>query len=126
MPCEGQILGAAKGSLPHRGYQTQHALDRTQWAGAPHRRLHHLRHTAGTIVIAAGMDPNTVQAILGHSTPVTALAAYGHVLKGRKEEAVQSIDNALGRRVQISGCQTKRSAKANGGILRRSGSGLRT
>jgi integrase len=66
--------------------------------GLPHRRLHDLRHTAGTIMLAFGMDVNTVQAILGHSTPITTLAVYGHVLKGRKEEAIRVIDAALGGR----------------------------
>ncbi len=48
-------------------------------------------------MLASGMDVNTVQVLLGHSTPVTALSVYGDVLKGRKEEAIRSINEALGR-----------------------------
>jgi integrase len=48
--------------------------------GLPHRTLHDLRHTAGTFMLASGMDVNTVQVLLGHSTPVTTLSVYGDVL----------------------------------------------
>jgi integrase len=65
--------------------------------GLPHRRLHDLRHTAGTLMLASGIDLNTVQQILGHSVASTTLNTYGHVLKGHKEEAVRSIDTALNR-----------------------------
>ena len=52
---------------------------------------------AGTLMLAGGIDLNTVQQILGHSVASTTLNVYGHVLKGRKEEAIRSIDTALNR-----------------------------
>jgi integrase len=64
-------------------------------AGLPHKRLHDLRHTAGTLMLASGVDLNTVQQILGHSAASTTLNIYGHVLKGHKEQAIRSIDAAL-------------------------------
>jgi integrase len=67
-------------------------------AGLPHKRLHDLRHTAGTLMLTSGSDLNTVQQILGHSAASTTLNIYGHVLKGRKEEAIRSIDAALKHR----------------------------
>ncbi len=66
-------------------------------SGLPHRRLHDLRHTAGTLMLASGIDLNTVQQVLGHSNASTTLNVYGHVLAGRKQEAIDTIDAALSR-----------------------------
>ncbi len=67
-------------------------------AGLPHKRLHDLRHTAATLMLTSGSDLNTVQQILGHSAASTTLNIYGHVLKGRKEKAIRSIDAAIKHR----------------------------
>ena len=60
-------------------------------AGLRTTRLHDLRHTAATLMLASGSDPTTVARILGHSTPVTTLQVYGHVVAGRERTAISSI-----------------------------------
>jgi integrase len=44
------------------------------WAGLRGLRFHDLRHTAGTALVAGGIDVKTAQLRLGHASPVTALA----------------------------------------------------
>ncbi len=70
--------------------------------GLPTQRLHDLRHTAATLMLAAGSDLITVQQILGHSAASTTANIYGHSLRGHKEQAVRTIDTALSRRPDAS------------------------
>lgn len=52
-------------------------------AGLPHLRVHDLRHTAGSLLVAAGVPLPTVAEFLGHSSPATTAAVYAHAV-GRK------------------------------------------
>lgn len=52
---------------------------------------HHLRHTFGSHLLAAGVDIATVQALLGHSSPATTLSVYVHLVGSRQREAVESL-----------------------------------
>jgi integrase len=65
-------------------------------AGLPRIRLHDLRHSAATILLAMGVNIRVVQEILGHSSISITLGIYGHVLPGMQEEAMQKWDNVLG------------------------------
>jgi integrase len=47
-------------------------------AGLDHLRLHDLRHSYATLMLRAGTDLATVSAQLGHASPTTTLAFYGH------------------------------------------------
>lgn len=47
--------------------------------GLPMRRIHDMRHTACSAMIRAGLNPKTVQAIMGHANMATTLAVYTHV-----------------------------------------------
>jgi|Deesub1362A_J573_1020465.scaffolds.fasta_scaffold00364_5 integrase len=49
-------------------------------AGLPHIRVHDLRHGAGSILVADGVDLATAAALLGH-TPETLLRVYAHSLR---------------------------------------------
>jgi integrase len=40
-------------------------------AGLPHIRVHDLRHTTATVMLAAGIHPKVVQELLGHKTIAT-------------------------------------------------------
>jgi integrase len=54
----------------------------------PRLRWHDLRHTHASHLLAAGVDPATVAARLGHSLPV-CLRVYGSMIPGRQALAVQ-------------------------------------
>jgi integrase len=48
-------------------------------AGLPRVRIHDLRHTAATHLLARGVHPKVVQELLGHSTITLTLDTYSHV-----------------------------------------------
>lgn len=60
-------------------------------------RLHDVRHSAATWLLQGGIDVRTVAAVLGHSTPVTTLNTYAHVMPGAEAKAVETIADRLGR-----------------------------
>jgi len=58
-------------------------------------RLHDVRHSAATWLLQGGIDVRTVAAVLGHSTPVTTLNTYAHVMPGAEAKAVEAIAERL-------------------------------
>lgn len=57
----------------------------------PTIRLHDLRHTHATILLAAGTPIKVVSERLGHSTPEFTMKVYQHVLPGMQREWVQRM-----------------------------------
>jgi len=64
-------------------------------AGLPRIRLHDLRHTHATLLLAAGVSPHIVSQRLGHSTVAFTMQVYGHVLPGMQEEAARALEDRL-------------------------------
>jgi integrase len=64
--------------------------------GMPNVRLHSLRHTHASTLIAAGVDVLTVSRRLGHSSPTITLNVYGHLVHGTDDRAAQAMDAAFG------------------------------
>lgn len=52
-------------------------------------RLHDLRHTHATLLIAAGVPAKVVAERLGHSRASFTIDSYQHVLPGMQAEAAQ-------------------------------------
>lgn len=69
-------------------------------AGLPSIRVHDLRHTAATLMLAQGVQTRVVQDVLGHSDIRTTLGTYAHVLKDQKEEAANKMDAFLSKQAQ--------------------------
>jgi integrase len=63
--------------------------------GLPQIRLHDLRHSHATHLLAAGVHPKIAQERLGHSTISITLDLYSHVLPGMQEDAAAKVDAAL-------------------------------
>jgi integrase len=61
--------------------------------GLPHR-LHSLRHTHASALIASGMDILTISRRLGHSSPSMTLNVYGHLISS-KDGAAAVIEAVL-------------------------------
>ena len=55
-------------------------------------RIHDLRHTAVALWIAAGASPKAIAARAGHSSVVTVLDRYGHLLPGHEEVVNDALD----------------------------------
>ncbi|WP_432934675.1 tyrosine-type recombinase/integrase [Microbispora sp. CA-135349] len=60
-------------------------------------RLHDLRHTCATILLAQGVDTRIITEILGHSTIVLTMNTYAHVLPEHQATALDKLEKALGR-----------------------------
>jgi integrase len=63
--------------------------------GLPQIRLHDLRHSHATHMLAAGVHPKIAQERLGHSSVGVTIDLYSHVLPGMQAEAVSRVDAVL-------------------------------
>ncbi len=65
-------------------------------AGLPRMRLHDLRHSAATILMAMKVPIKVIQELLGHSSVIITLNVYGHVLPSMQDEAVDNMERLFG------------------------------
>jgi len=63
-------------------------------AGVPPKRLHDLRHSAATMMLASDLDLRTAGQVLGHSQ-VAQTARYSHILRDRRSVAAARIEATL-------------------------------
>ncbi len=61
----------------------------------PYFGIHSARHTFATRCIEEGMQPKTLQHILGHTNLSTTMDIYGHVLEDTKREAMEAVASAF-------------------------------
>ncbi len=76
-------------NLTHR-YQrlcAEHGIRRTSW--------HDLRHTAATLMAAAGIRPEEARDQLGHASIRTTLGIYSHALPDHKRRIADTMSDAL-------------------------------
>lgn len=59
-------------------------------------KFHELRHTTASILVASGLDPETVAERLGHSDPSITLRVYSHAFKERDKLASEILQKRLG------------------------------
>jgi integrase len=57
--------------------------------------FHEARHTAASVMIAAGVNANALSEFLGHASITTTLDRYGHLLPGSIAEAAALLDAFL-------------------------------
>ncbi len=77
------------GKLLDPNYVSQHFRKLLQKNNLPHIRFHDLRHTAGSLLLADGIDIKTIQEFLGHSDASTTANIYLHsVVHGASVTAV--------------------------------------
>lgn len=74
-------------------------------AGLRRVRVHDMRHTCASLLIAAGCDIAAVSRQLGHANVVTTLAVYSHWFAKRS-------DTGLGARLEAFVAQENGSATA--------------
>ncbi len=63
--------------------------------GLPRIRLHDCRHTALSLMLAAGVPVKVVSEIAGHASPTITLSVYAHVMPGMAEEAGAALSASL-------------------------------
>jgi integrase len=64
-------------------------------AGVRVIRLHDLRHTHGTLLIAAGVPVKVVSERLGHGHPAFTIDTYQHVLPGMQATAARVFEQLV-------------------------------
>jgi integrase len=78
---------------PHAISQTFERIARR--AGVRVVRLHDLRHTHGTLLIAAGVPVKVVSERLGHGHPAFTIETYQHVLPGMQADAARVFEQLI-------------------------------
>jgi len=66
-------------------------------AGLPKVRLHDLRHTHASLLLARGVHPKVVQERLGHSSITMTLDLYSHLTPGLQEAAATTLNGLLSK-----------------------------
>ena len=61
----------------------------------PQIRLHDLRHSHATHLLAAGVHPKITQERLGHSSIAITMDTYSHAMPNMQADAVARIDAAM-------------------------------
>jgi integrase len=75
---------------------TRHFKALLKRAGLPSRtRFHDLRHTAATLMLAAGVPLKTVSDILGHSSIQVTVDTYGYTFEEDKQRALDALAQTL-------------------------------
>ena len=85
-------------STPYQALQDvlrRYNADRPPEDQLPMIPFHGLRHTAATLLIAAGVDVSTISARLGHALTSTTLNIYIHALKENDHKAANAISALL-------------------------------
>jgi integrase len=100
LTCDTHVVAQADGS-PLRPNSLTHAFaDFIAGRGLKHIRLHDLRHSHATHMLAAGVHPKVASERLGHSKVGITLDLYSHVLPGMQAEAAALVDAAFQNAMQ--------------------------
>lgn len=76
-------------------------------AGLPKIRLHDLRHTHASLLLARGVHPKVVQERLGHSSITMTLDLYSHLTPGLQEAAAATLNGLLREEKSLAKTQGK-------------------
>jgi integrase len=96
---DGQPLQPRSLSQAFRKFIRRHGLQQI--------RLHDLRHSHATAMLAAGVHPKIAQERLGHSSVSVTIDLYSHVLPGMQAEAVSRVDAAMKDALNRRAAKTK-------------------
>ena len=57
--------------------------------------MHQLRHTQGSLLAVAGVNPKVIQERLGHATVQITLDTYIHLMPGQQRDATKKLGTIL-------------------------------
>ena len=107
---------------PERGLLVCYPVDREikricKRTGIQHFAMHAFRDTFATRALEAGIDPRTLQELLGHSNFNLTMSLYGHVLNDRLEDAMRKIEKAAAPENEANCSQKCSQNKSEVGII---------
>lgn len=91
----GLVFCKEDGSPLDPGELTKRFQRHLEKAGLPKVRLHDLRHTHASLLLARGVHPKVVQERLGHSSITMTLDLYSHLTPGLQEAAAATLNGPL-------------------------------
>ena len=100
----GETLVCARAdgeSLQPQSLTHQFIRLRTRIKDIPRIRLHDLRHSHATQLLAAGVHPKIVQERLGHASITTTLDLYSHVTSTMQGDAAARLDAAFQPAIKV-------------------------
>jgi integrase len=94
----GMVFDAGHGEPhPHPTIlQNAWAATRARLGFPTNTRLHDLRHTAISNMLAIGLPITTVATIAGHASPAITLSTYSHIVSAMMDDAVSRMDALYG------------------------------
>jgi integrase len=94
----GYIFTTPRGTpMDPRNVSRAWALERERLR-LPAIRIHDLRHTAASLMLARGFTLEDVKRVLGHASIAQTSDTYGHLVEGRSREIATGMDAVLGGR----------------------------
>jgi integrase len=91
----GLVVTAEAGRPLHPESLSGQFVREAKRAGLPQIRLHDLRHSVASILLAQGVHPKVVSEQLGHATIALTLDTYSHVIPSLQQEAAGVIAAAI-------------------------------
>lgn len=64
-------------------------------AGLPDIRVHDLRHSHASLLLASGVNPKMVQERLGHASITLTLSTYSHTIPSMQDEVARRLDDIM-------------------------------
>lgn len=97
---DGWLFGSPRGQALRNGTFHQRVwvpamadLKDAGWTKRP--RIHDLRHSAVSLMLAAGQDITAVSRLIGHEKTSTTWDVYGHLVPGGRESAMEALGAAI-------------------------------
>jgi integrase len=91
----GLVVTTEDGRLMHPETLSGLFVRQARRAGLPAIRLHDLRHSVASILLARGVHPKVVSDMLGHATIALTLDTYSHVIPSLQQEAANVVAAAV-------------------------------
>jgi integrase len=91
----GLVITTEDGRLMHPETLSGLFVRQAKRAGLPPIRLHDLRHSVASILLARGIHPKVVSEQLGHATIALTLDTYSHVIPSLQQEAAAVVAAAV-------------------------------
>jgi integrase len=92
---QGLIFTTSAGTPIHPRNFIRHFKASLQEAGLPDIRVHDLRHSHASLLLASGVNPKLVQERLGHASITLTLDTYSHVIPSLQEEVAKRLDDLM-------------------------------